>query len=40
MGLGVLAAIIVLGANWLRKRFKIGKKDSKASLETPNKHSS
>lgn len=40
MRLGVLLAIIVLGINWLRKRFKIGKRDPKASLETPNKHSS
>jgi len=40
MGLGVLVAVVVLGANWLRKRIKIGKKDSKASLTTPNQQSS
>lgn len=40
MGLGVLAVAVVVGANWLRKRFKIGKKDSKASLTTPNQPSS
>ena len=40
MGLGVFAVMVVLGANWLKKRFKIGKKDSKESLTTPNQHSS